>query len=93
MIEKIKRYFFWLVVDDQNEGWEDFWKRKNYNLYLQFRAYVGDEDWGVLTGKQRKQHLANFTESVNLTDSNDREFLTGNSSDFEIKYLLWENLL
>lgn len=93
MIEKIKRYFFWLIIDDQNEDWEDFWKRKNYQQYLQFRAYIGDEDWGVLTGKQRKQHFANFTESRDITDSNDRQFLTGTTSDFEIKYLLWTNLL
>lgn len=92
MIERIKRYFFWLVVEDQNEDWEDYWKRKDYQGYLTFRAYVG-EDWGVLTTKQRNQLLANFTETFDLTDSNDREYLTGRASNFDIKYILWDRIL
>lgn len=47
MIETIKRYFFWLIVEDQSEGWEDYWKRKDYQSYLTFRAYASqDEEWG-----------------------------------------------
>ena len=92
MIERIKRYFFWLVVEDQNEDWEDYWKRKDYQGYLAFRAYAG-EDWSVMTIKQRKQTLANFTETFNLTDSNDRSYLTGSGSDFDIKYILWDRIL
>lgn len=94
MTETIKRYFFWLIVEDQFEGWEDYWKRKNYQSYLIFRAYASqDEEWGVLTERQRKQHLANFTESYDITDSNDREYLTGQASNFDIKYILWDRIL
>lgn len=94
MIERIKRYFFWLIVEDQFEGWEDYWKRKNYQSYLIFRAYAAqDEEWSVLTERQRKQHLANFTESYDITDSNDREYLTGQASNFDIKYMLWDRIL
>lgn len=94
MIQQIKRYFFYMVVDDFYEDWEDFWKRKDYQGYLAFRAYSQqEEEWGVLTKKQRKQALANYTESRGLTNSDDKEYLTGTASEFDIKYLIWDNLL
>jgi hypothetical protein len=82
MIDRIKRYFFWLVIEDQYEDWEDFWRRVDSDGHFKFKAWFYNKsvynDWGRLSYRDRLGELTEYFKTTYL-------------NNFEAKYHIWKS--
>lgn len=83
MILQIKRYLFWLFVENSKQKWYDYWLLTNTDEYFQFRRFVRNhefyDDSDEFTGQ----------DEVTMYTILSEYFSSGIESNFDIKFLIW----
>lgn len=83
MILQIKKYFFWLFVDQREKEWYDFWINIDLDSYMRFRKFARDhefyDDNSPITDQDTTSMLSILSDYFNVEIN----------STFDAKFYAW----